>query len=71
MAPTSRPVRPRRGHGRIVAGVCAALAERFGISATLIRLVFIVFSFVGAGELAYLILWLAIPKEGGKRDLRR
>lgn len=53
--------RPLRGRGRIIAGVCAAIADRFGVSRTLVRLVFVIFGFVGAGEIAYLILWLLIP----------
>lgn len=54
--------RPRRGQGRIIAGVCSGLAQHYGWSVTLIRLLFIIFAFVGAGELAYLILWLLMPK---------
>lgn len=54
-------VRPRRG--KVIAGVCAALADRFGISRLLVRLAFVVFGFVGAGEIAYIAGWLIIPKE--------
>jgi phage shock protein PspC (stress-responsive transcriptional regulator) len=46
----------------MVAGVCAALAARFGMSTTLVRLLFVVFGLVGAGELVYIILWIMIPK---------
>lgn len=53
--------RPVRGKGRIIAGVCAAIGDRFGISRTFVRLVFVVFGLVGAGEIAYLILWVLIP----------
>lgn len=53
--------RPVRGRGRIIGGVCAALADRFGVSRTLVRLIFVIFGFVGAGEIAYIILWLVIP----------
>jgi len=53
-------VRPRQG--RIIAGVCAGLAQRFGISVTLIRIAFIIFAVTGVGELVYLILWVVIPK---------
>jgi phage shock protein C len=56
-------VRPVRGDGRMLVGVCAALANRFGISKFLVRLLFVVFGFVGAGELAYLVLWIIIPKD--------
>jgi phage shock protein C len=54
--------RPRAGEGRMIAGVCAALADRFGTSRTLVRLLFLVFGLVGAGEIAYLVLWILIPK---------
>jgi phage shock protein C len=54
--------RPRRTEGRVIAGVCAAIADRFGVSRTLVRLLFIVFGLVGAGEVAYLVLWILIPK---------
>ncbi|AWB87570.1 PspC domain-containing protein [Mycetocola zhujimingii] len=57
-------IRPRRGHGRVIAGVCAAVANRFGISATLVR-VLTVLSFLLPGPqiLAYVILWILIPNE--------
>ncbi len=58
---TSRLVRPREG--KWIAGVCAALADRFGLSRGLVRILFVVFGLVGAGELAYIILWIIIPKE--------
>jgi phage shock protein C len=59
---TSTLVRPRRG--RMIAGVCAALADRFGVSVTLIRIAFVIFGLVGAGEIAYIVLWILIPKQG-------
>lgn len=54
-------VRPR--HGKVIAGVCAALADRFGISRTLVRLGFVLFGLFGLGELVYIALWIIIPKE--------
>ncbi|HEU0086105.1 MAG TPA: PspC domain-containing protein [Pseudonocardiaceae bacterium] len=57
---TSRLVRPREG--KWIAGVCAALADRFRLSRGLVRILFVVFGLVGAGELAYIILWIIIPK---------
>lgn len=53
--------RPARGKGRIIAGVCAAIADRFGVSRFLVRLLFVIFGFVGAGEIAYIALWIIIP----------
>lgn len=54
-------VRPR--NRKIIAGVCAALAERFGISKTVVRLGFVFFGFFGIGELVYIALWILIPKD--------
>lgn len=65
MATTRTLQRPRRGEGRVIAGVCAALADRFGVSRTLVRFLFIVFGIVGAGEIAYLVLWVLVPKRPG------
>jgi len=59
---TTRLARPR--DRKIIAGVCAGLARRFGLSTGLIRFAFIVFGLVGAGEIAYIVLWILMPKEG-------
>lgn len=64
MVATRALVRPHRGKGRVVAGVCGALASRLGVSRTLVRVLFLLFGIVGAGEVAYLVLWLIIPKAG-------
>lgn len=58
---TSRLVRPRQG--KVIAGVCAGLADRFGVSRGLMRLGFVIFGLVGAGEIAYIIAWIVMPKE--------
>jgi len=58
----SRLTRPR--HGAVIAGVCAGLAARFGRSPTLIRVLFIVSMLLpGPQILAYIILWILMPKE--------
>ena len=58
---TSSPlVRPSQG--KMIAGVCAALAHRFGVSTGLVRVLFLVFGLVGAGEIAYILLWILVPK---------
>ena len=61
MARHSELVRPRRG--KMIAGVCAAFADRFGLSRGLVRFGFVVFGLFGAGELVYIIAWIVIPKE--------
>ena len=59
-------VRPRSG--RVVAGVCAALAHRFGLSPTLVRALFVVSIVLpGPQVLVYLVLWLLVPEEGSRR----
>ena len=47
----------------MIAGVCAALAERFGLPKFLVRLGFVIFGLAGIGEIVYIILWILIPKE--------
>ena len=48
---------------RVIAGVAGGIAERFGINSTLLRLAWVLaILFGGFGVLAYLILWLVLPK---------
>ena len=56
-------VRPRQG--RILGGVCAGLARRFGIGATMMRILFVVTLIVipGSQILVYPILWILMPSE--------
>lgn len=53
----------RSSSDRWLAGVCGGIGEYLGLDATVVRIIFVVFGLVGAGELAYLILWLVVPKE--------
>jgi len=58
----TRPRRPRQD--RKVAGVAAAIAQRYGIDPVLVRVVFAVTGFYGgAGLLLYLLGWLLLPEE--------
>lgn len=54
--------RPRRGDGRILAGVCRGIADHYGFSPFLVRLLFVLFAITGASEIAYLVLWIVMPK---------
>jgi phage shock protein PspC (stress-responsive transcriptional regulator) len=55
-------VRPRKG--RWIAGVCAALADRFGVSRLLVRVLFVVSTIIpGPQFLIYIVLWVLIPSE--------
>jgi len=46
-----------------VAGVCAGIAEYFGIDPTIIRLIWLIALLAyGTGMLAYIICWIVIPE---------
>jgi len=50
---------------RTIAGVCAGLAEYFGVDVVLVRLLFVILSIAGAvigGVIVYLAAWLIIPE---------
>ena len=55
-------VRPT--HDRVIAGVCAGIGRRFGISANVVRLVFVLSMLLpGPQILIYLAGWILIPNE--------
>jgi phage shock protein PspC (stress-responsive transcriptional regulator) len=56
-------VRPRKG--RIIGGVCAGLAERFGLDPWIARLIFVATLLIipGSQILIYPILWILMPSE--------
>jgi phage shock protein C len=55
-------VRPRQG--RVLGGVCAGLADRFGWDRTLVRVVFVLSMILpGPQILIYIVLWVIIPEE--------
>jgi phage shock protein PspC (stress-responsive transcriptional regulator) len=54
-------VRPR--DNRMIAGVCAGLARRFGMSVGLVRLLFVLSLFLpGTQVIVYIVLWILMPK---------
>ncbi|MHC3394020.1 PspC domain-containing protein [Streptomyces lavendulocolor] len=55
-------VRPR--DGKMIGGVCAALARRFGTSATTMRVIFAASCLLpGPQFLLYVALWMLLPSE--------
>lgn len=56
---------------RMVAGICAGVADYFGWDVTLVRVVVAVVSVMtgGTGVLAYLVAWALIPVEGEKTSI--
>ena len=62
MEPTPRLYRHRSG--RMIGGVCAGLALRFGLSPTLVRVLFLLSCLLpGPQIVVYLILWVLLPSE--------
>ena len=53
----------RRLNNRMIAGVCAGIAEYFNWDITLVRIVYVLLTFftVFSGGIVYLILWLIMP----------
>ena len=45
-----------------IAGVCGGLAEYFDIDPLLVRIGFVVAAFMGFGLLAYVVMWIALPR---------
>jgi len=58
--PTWRPLRARDG---VLGGVCRGFAEATGVDLTLVRLAFVAAGLSGFGVLAYLVLWMVVPRE--------
>ena len=59
---TTTLTRPRQG--KVIAGVCAGLAQRFGWNANVVRLLFLLSCLLpGPQFLVYIVLWILIPSE--------
>jgi phage shock protein PspC (stress-responsive transcriptional regulator) len=55
-----------RSNNRIIAGVCAGIAEWLGWDIALVRLLYLILSIFSAGFpgiIAYIILWIIMPEE--------
>lgn len=54
----------RSTSNKMIAGVCAGIANYFNMDPTIIRVLYVLMVFfAGFGILLYLILWLVIPSE--------
>ncbi|BCJ94732.1 PspC domain-containing protein [Anaerocolumna cellulosilytica] len=51
----------RSNTDRVIAGVCAGIAEYINLDPTVVRLLFVIFGLTGAGILAYLVAAAVIP----------
>jgi phage shock protein PspC (stress-responsive transcriptional regulator) len=60
----ARPPLRRDTRHRVLGGVCAGLARRYGLSTTGLRLAFVLSCILpGPQILAYLLLWVLIPAD--------
>jgi phage shock protein PspC (stress-responsive transcriptional regulator) len=66
-----RLVRP--ANDRLVGGVCAAVANGFGLDPSSVRLAAAVVAFFSLGAVAaiYVVLWVALPSEPRVKAARR
>jgi phage shock protein C len=56
----------RRSNNRVIAGVCAGLAEWLGWKVDHVRIAYVVVSIISVafpGIIVYLLLWLVMPDE--------
>jgi len=57
-----RLTRPK--NNKVIAGVCAGIANYFNIDPVLVRIIWLVLLlFLGIGLFAYLILWIIMPEK--------
>lgn len=54
----------KRSHNKMIAGVCAGIAEWLGWDPTIVRVCYVLLSVLSAafpGILVYIILWIVMP----------
>ncbi|HVT67652.1 MAG TPA: PspC domain-containing protein [Trebonia sp.] len=68
--PVGRPPLRRAFHGRMLAGVCAGIADYLAVDVTIVRAAFVVFTFLGGADIpAYLAGLLLIPEDGRDQSI--
>jgi phage shock protein PspC (stress-responsive transcriptional regulator) len=53
----------RSSQNKMLAGVCAGVADFFGLDVNLVRLVWFLALLFGAGAILYIILWIVVPEK--------
>jgi phage shock protein C len=51
---------------KMIAGVCGGIAKALGWDSTVVRILYVIVSILSAafpGTIAYLVLWMVMPKE--------
>jgi phage shock protein PspC (stress-responsive transcriptional regulator) len=60
-----------RSRNKVIAGVCAGLAEWLGWDLALVRILYLVASILSAGfpgTLVYIILWIVMPDDADQNS---
>ena len=71
-AATERRTLCRSSTDKVIAGVAGGIGAYFGIDPVIVRIAFIVLTFLGgAGPFLYLIGWLALPQENSRSVIAR
>lgn len=61
----------RSKNDRVIAGVCAGLAEWLGWEVSMVRLLYVLISIFSAafpGFIVYIILWVVMPEKQSTQD---
>lgn len=53
----------RSSQNKMLAGVCAGVADFFGLDVKLVRLVWLLALLFGAGAILYIMLWIVVPEK--------
>ena len=53
----------RSSSDKVFGGVCAGVADFFGLDIKLVRLVWFIALLFGAGAILYIILWIVVPEK--------
>ena len=61
----------RPSQGRVVAGVCAGIADRFAVDPLLVRVAFIAAATTGVGFVLYGLAWVLVPSDESGAPIRR
>jgi phage shock protein PspC (stress-responsive transcriptional regulator) len=61
----------RSENDKVLGGVAAGLANYFGIDPAIMRLIFVLFLFMGFGFLLYIILWIVVPSKALVHNIRK
>ena len=69
--PQPEPMLVRPRDGRIISGVCAGIAKKWGVDLTLVRVLAVVLTvFSGVGLAAYIAIWLLTPSTDAPAPIR-